>query len=217
MQSRRFSNVAIFALGLAVQLSCNQKSEAPAATTGAAPHAITTAAAPAPGEATFMCTLPSSAVVVGVRDRVLSFGPGGDELWAIKLPDGDTVASAPAAALNSSVYIRGIKAIYSISPDGKILWQAKDDDAASHVKGLVTLGDSTVAVTHGDDSLVSYSELGQPRWPFKLPDGDKIIAPPIVAPNSAIYLRGTSTMYAVDPHGLLTWEKELTDKAIATK
>jgi|GEM_PF-2854711 len=217
MRSRRFSAVAIFALGLAVQLSCNQKSEAPAATTPGAPRVITTEAAPAAAEATFMCSLPSSAVIVGVRDRVLSFGPGGDELWAVKLPDGDTVASVPVGALDSSAYIRGRNAIYAISPDGKIVWQAKDNDAASHVKGLVTLGDSTVAVTHGDNSVVSYTSKGQPRWTFPLPDGDKIIAPPIVAPNSGIYLRGASTMYAIDPQGLLTWEKELTDKALATK
>jgi hypothetical protein len=155
-----------------------------------------------------MVALPSSAVAIGFGSKVVCIGPGGEQNWSFDLPNGDTVVSAPVGAPSSATFVRGAHALYALDPEGKLTWEAKDEDPGK-IRGIVALGDSTVAVTHGDNSLVNYSGDGKPRWTFKLPDGETITALPVSAPSSTVYLRGNNTVYAVDPQGLLVWEKDL--------
>jgi outer membrane protein assembly factor BamB len=155
-----------------------------------------------------MVALPSSVIVAAGHKRVEAFDPGGRTLWSFSLPDNDTVVSAPVASLNSICYIRGAQSVYAIAPDGKVIWQAKHDDPDGKVKGIVTLGDSTVAVTKSDSLLINYSATGQPRWTFTMPDGDRLTAPLVNAPNSIICMRGAAKIYAVDSGGNLSWQAD---------
>jgi PQQ-like domain len=194
---------------LAGGCSKSQTANTPAAT----PQKPAVSTAPASGELFSLCSLGSSAAVISLAHHVTAYAPSGDLLWSIELPNSDTVDSPPVPALSSVTYVRGVHGIYAIAPDGKILWQAKNEDPGTQVHGLAALGDSTVAVTHGDNALVAYSNEGLPRWTFKLPAGDKLTALPVSAPNSYVYLRGMNSLYAVDGAGMLVWAKEISDKA----
>ncbi|MFN7926569.1 MAG: PQQ-binding-like beta-propeller repeat protein [Blastocatellia bacterium] len=165
MQFNRILITLLFLCLLSLQFACKDE---PPAMPGAATTSAPTGAA--------LITLPSSAVVVAETNQVLAYNADGNKGWSFSLPDNDTVATRPVAALSSTTYIRGAQGLYAIAPDGKAIWQAKHTGANDTIKGLTPLGDSTVAITVGDTSLVGYN--GQPKWTFKVPDGDKITAPP---------------------------------------
>jgi hypothetical protein len=181
-------------LCLACSVACSGRPQAPGA--------------PAAGGSALV-TLPNSVVVVADAHRVMAFTPEGKPGWVFDLPAEDQVAAPPVAALNSTTYVRGAKALYAIGADGKQIWEAKHADGAAVVKGLVPLGDSTVAATAGDNSLVGYTAEGQTRWTFTLPDGDRLQAAPAIGANSLVYLRGGKRLYAVDSQGNLSWQAPL--------
>lgn len=156
-----------------------------------------------------LIALPSSAIVVADRVQIIAYGADSKKMWSYSLPDNDVIATAPIAAGNSNTYVRGEKAVYAVTPDGKLGWSAKLEDTTGPIKGIVSLGDSTVAVTRGESQLVSYSHDGQVRWTFTLPDGDRLTAAPVTAPNSAIFMRGANGLYAVDPNGNLSWRSDI--------
>lgn len=156
-----------------------------------------------------LVALPSSAVVAAEANRAVAYGPDGRQLWSFSLPNGDILAAAPVAAGNSFTYLRGEKGVYAIAPDGKLVWSANHNDGNATIKGIVALGDSTVAVSNTDTQLINYDSSGKVRWTFSLPNGDRLSALPVNAPNSEVYLRGATKLYAVDSNGFLTWEVEL--------
>ena len=189
------------------QLSCAKDESA--ADAGAKPPAPGVAATAISGAPAFsLATLPNSTVVAASHNRVAGYASG-KEVWSFALPDNDTVAAPPVGAANSTAYIRGAQEIYAIGPDGKLLWSAIHADAAASIKGIVALGDSTVALTAGDNSLVNYDGQGKTRWTFRLPDGDHLTAMPVIAANSTIYLRGGKKLYGLDPQGKLGWQADL--------
>lgn len=194
MQFNRILITLLFLCLLSLQFACKDE---PPAMPGAATTSAPTGAA--------LITLPSSAVVVAETNQVLAYNADGNKGWSFSLPDNDTVATRPVAALSSTTYIRGAQGLYAIAPDGKAIWQAKHTGANDTIKGLTPLGDSTVAITVGDTSLVGYNGQGQPKWTFKVPDGDKITASPALAANSLVYLRSAKKVYAVDSQGNLAW------------
>jgi len=189
-----------FALLLLLQLCCVSGEKAPTEAGGAA----------SPTGGFPIIALPNSAVIVAGHNRVAAYNPEGKPMWSFTLPGNDTIAAPPAGALSSTTYLRGAQAIYALAPDGKLVWQAKHSDGSAAVKGIVALADSSVAVTSGDNSLVGYAPTGQPRWTFTLPDGDRLTAPPAMAANGLIYLRGGKKLYAVDSQGGLSWQTDLT-------
>jgi outer membrane protein assembly factor BamB len=180
-------------LWLALQLACSGPASAPS---GAAFSSALTA-------------LPSSLVVVTTTRRVTAYSPDSRQAWAFDLPDGDTVIATPVSALSSTIYVRGAQSIYALDPAGKLLWKTNYSDTASTLKNLIAFGDSTMGMTVGDNSLVAYSAEGQTRWTFTLPGGDRIVAPPVMAPNSMVYLRSASKIYALDPAGTLAWQADV--------
>jgi hypothetical protein len=115
--------------------------------------------------------------------------------------------------LSSTTYVRGAQGLYAIAPDGKTMWQAKHAGANDAIKGITSLGDSTVAITVGDNSLVGYNAQGQVKWTFKVPDSDKIAALPALAASSTVYLRSAKKIYAVDSQGNLAWQAEIRQNA----
>jgi len=161
------------------------------------------------GLASSIVALPSSEVVVANGNHLVAYTPGGKEAWSFTLPDGDTVASPPVGAASSTTYVRGAHRLYAFAPDGTLLWQTKHQDASAMIKGIVAMGDSTVSVTAEDDLLVNYGPDGRRRWIFALPDGDRMSAPPVVAPSSMVYLRGSKRIYAVGSSGTLVWQADL--------
>ena len=186
---------ALIIVGSVFLVSCSGGAQAPAEKTAAGAAALV--------------TLPNSSVVVAEGRQVTAFTPEGKQAWVFDLPAGDRITAAPVAALNSTTYVRGAQALYAVAADGRPLWDAKHTDGSAAVRGIVPLGDSTVAVTAGDNSLVGYTAEGQTRWTFTLPDGDGLKAPPAVGANSLVYLRGGKRLYAVDSQGNLSWQVEL--------
>ena len=158
-----------------------------------------------------MVALPSSAVVVAVKSKVVSFQPDGAKGWTFSLPDGEAIVAAPVAALSSVTYVRGQQTLYAIAPDGVVLWQSRHQGASDSINGITPLSDSTVAITQEDKSLVAFDDKGQVKWTYNLPDGEKIVAPPVLAASSLVYLRTDSTLYAIDSGGNLAWKAGIAD------
>ncbi len=158
-----------------------------------------------------LVALPSSAVVVAVNSKVVSFQPDGAKSWTFSLPDGEAIVAAPVAALSSVTYVRGQQTLYAIAPDGVVLWQSRHQGASDSINGITPLSDSTVAVTQEDKSLVAFDDKGQVKWTYNLPDGEKIVAPPVLAASSLVYLRTAATLYAIDSGGNQAWKAAIGD------
>lgn len=186
--------VCCLALGLA---GCGESGSAPATEGSAAVAGVS------------MVTLPSSTVVLGEGTKLLAYQPDGRMAWSFSLASGDTIATAPVAALSSVTYVRGQQELYAIAPDGKLLWQYRHQGASDAVKGITPLTDSTVAVTQEDRSLVAFSPEGQPRWTWSLPGNEKLVAPPVLTASSIVYLRTARNLYAIDSQGNLSWSAEI--------
>lgn len=161
------------------------------------------------GPVNSLTVLPSSAVVVAERSTVISYQPDGTVGWRFTLPEDEVIAAAPVAALSSVTYVRGEQTLFAIAPDGVALWQSRHSGAGDAVRGITPLGDSTVAITQGDRSLVAFSDQGRVRWTYELPGGETITAAPTLAPSSLIYVRSNSYLYAVDATGNLAWKMEI--------
>ena len=203
MQATRILTTSLLALFLSLQLACkDEEAGAPGATSASGAVA-----------ANALTALPSSAVILAEQNQVVSYNPDGNKGWAFTLPDNDSVAARPVAALSSTTYVRGAQGLYAIAPDGKLMWQAKHAGANDSLKGITPLSDSTVAITVGDNSLVGYNAQGQPKWTFKVPDGDKITALPTLAASSIVYVRSAKKIYAVDSQGNLAWQAEIGQNA----
>ena len=198
---KRFITLGSFFVILAIQLACSG-SEGPAVSETAA----------APGTA--LAALPSSTAVLANNNEVMAYQPDGRKAWSFALPDNDTIAAPPVAALSSVTYVRGRQGLYAIAPDGKALWQAKHQGANDGLQGITPLSDSTVAITQEDRSLVGYSAQGQPKWTYNLPEGEKIVAAPVLAASSIVYLRTAKSVYAVDSQGNLAWVAEVGADAV---
>jgi len=158
-----------------------------------------------------LAVLPSSMVVVAEGTRVVAYQPDGRQGWNFSLPDGEAVAAAPVAALSSVTYVRGEQTLFAIAPDGQVLWQSRHQGANDAVRGITPLSDSTVAITREDRSLVGYSAQGQVKWTYTLPENEKLVAPPVLALSSIVYLRTAKNLYAVDSGGNLAWTAELAE------
>jgi outer membrane protein assembly factor BamB len=160
------------------------------------------------GGVSSLTALPSSAVVVAEGSRVVSYQPDGAVGWSFTLPEDEEVAAAPVAALSSVTYVRGEQTLFAIAPDGVALWQSRHTGAGDTIKGITPLGDSTVAITQDDRSLVAFTDRGQVRWTFSLPEDERIVAPPALTASSVVYLRSGRHLYAIDPTGNLAWKVE---------
>lgn len=155
-----------------------------------------------------LTTLPTSAVVIAGKKAVVCYSHDGEKLWDFVLPEGEEVVAPVTSAPNSASFIRSATSVFAISADGKLLWTAKVETAT--VPAALALGDSTVVVTSGGDTLVNLDgDRGTSRWSFRLPDGDRITASPRVANNSWIYVRGAARVYAVNSDGLPEWDAAL--------
>lgn len=181
---------------------------------GGAPATTTTAQREVPVVLEFppfesaLTTLPTSAVVIAGKKGVVCFSHDGEKLWGFELPEGEEVVAPVTSAPNSASFIRSATSVFAISADGKLLWTARVETAT--VPAALALGDSTVVVTTGGDTLVNLDgDRGTPRWSFRLPDGDQITASPRVANNSWIYVRGAARVYAVNSDGLPEWDAAL--------
>jgi outer membrane protein assembly factor BamB len=182
---------------LFLQLGCAGREAAP------------TASAPARAVDGGVVTLPNSCVVIVSGGKVSAWEPNGQPRWRLDLPDGDRAVAPPAAAPSSVSYIRGAQSIYAVSPDGKLLWQAKYADDTAEIKSIVALSDSSAAVATGDTTVVCYATSGEVRWIYTLPDGDRLVAPPAPAANGLVHLRGRNRLYAVNAEGKWQWQVDL--------
>lgn len=156
-----------------------------------------------------MAVLPSSAVVVAGRSGLTAFQPDGAPAWSFELPEGEPLAAPPVAALSSVTYVRGQQTLFAIAPDGRVLWQSRHQGANDTINGITPLSDSTVAITQEDRALVAFTGQGQIRWTYNLPENEKLVAPPLLAASSIVYLRTAKSVYAVDSGGNLAWTSEL--------
>lgn len=152
-----------------------------------------------------LTALPSSAVVVAGGSNVVAYQPDGARAWSVTLPDGETLAAPPVAALSSVTYVRGEQTLFAIAPDGRVLWQSRHQGANDTVNGITPLSDSTVALTQEDRALVAYSSQGDIRWTYNLPENEKLVAAPVLTPGGTVCLRTAGKLYAVDSGGNLAW------------
>lgn len=196
-QTRRASALLLYALLILIQAACAGREEPPAE------------AKRAPVFDSGVVALANSCVVAVSGGRVSAYEPNGSPRWSLDLPEGDRAVAPPAAAPSSVTYVRGAQWICAISPEGKLLWQAKYADDASEIKSIVALSDSTAAVTTGDTTVVCYTDTGEVRWIYTLPDGDRLAAPPAAAPNGLVHLRGRNRLYAVNAEGKWQWQVDL--------
>lgn len=187
----RWSYLILLGAVLLVTQAC-QKDEAKPETEGAQPSSG-------------LVALPSSVVVLARSNALEAYQADGNLLWKVVLPEGDQVMAPPVAALSSVAYVRGRDAVHAVSPTGQLLWRASHLGGEDQIQGIVALNDSTVAISEEDRHVVAFTAEGTRRWTYTLPEGERLVAPPVVSANSLLLLRTATTLHAVDSGGNLAW------------
>jgi hypothetical protein len=159
--------------------------------------------------------LPSSSLIAVTGNGVTAFSPLGMLAWSFQLPAHDRLTAKPVAAPNSYLYLRGIKTVYALGPEGKQQWASDVEGALGQktesptssmsFQSLVVLSDSSVVAISGDNAVTCLSTVGTARWTYKLPEGSKLSGEPASAPNGFLLLRAKERIYALNSEGQLQW------------
>jgi hypothetical protein len=141
--------------------------------------------------------------------RLVALRSDGETAWELILPSFDTIVAPLAVALNSVTYVRGARALYAATPEGKWLW-SKPLEARSFLKSRATdspvaLTDSSVALVINDD-VVRFDLNGGIRWRVTLPDGH-VLRRPTAGTDGTIILATTAGLVALTPDGQVGWRR----------
>lgn len=82
-------------------------------------------------------------------------------------------------------------------------------DAGSSGVVLSRLDSVVVSWSAADRRFRAWSSKGEPLWTVALPGDDSLVAPPCGAPDSSVYARGQSALYAISSTGSLAWSHRL--------
>jgi hypothetical protein len=164
---------------------------------------------PPPAARTELVLLPNSLVVEVGGSRVRAFDGEGSVRWELPLPDHDVAVTPLSAARNSTTYVRGVRAVYAITPTGGIAWSHSLDPSSfpadrALIYAPVALADSGVALVLGRKSIVSLDSSGQPRWDGEVPSGD-LVGVPRALGSGHLLVPTTTGLYAFTPTGSVEW------------
>jgi outer membrane protein assembly factor BamB len=158
-----------------------------------------------------LVVLPNNTALYTRKDRLLALRREGDIMWEAVLPANDTIAALPAVGLNSVAYVRGVKALHALLPDGKWAWSKPLDGlpqaATPATSAPVTFPDSTVAVVVGSE-VIRFDENGAVRWKVSIPEGN--IATSLRAGmDGALFVPTSAGLYCLSPEGSISWRRVL--------
>lgn len=112
--------------------------------------------------------------------------------------------SAPALALDGSIYAACQDTLYALAPDGSKRWEWSGASQSDFDGGPVVGRDGTVFLGSDDRRLYALTPQGQVRFAFVA--GGAIHAPPSLGPDGSVYFGAyDGAMYALRPDGTLAW------------
>ncbi len=153
-----------------------------------------------------------SSLLVGLpqQQRILSLS-GGGTAWNISRQVSAPLAHATLnVAPNHALVIAYAGGVQVLSPDGKLLWQARGDGPALGAHAFAPAFDDTTLYTVKDASggvIAAYDlRSGTTRWSQRL-DDSFAYAPPFLLYGNTLFAAGDHTIYALDrTGGRLLWK-----------
>jgi hypothetical protein len=192
--------------------SCNHPS-APDPTVAVGPKVATDVARSpeSPVARSEVIVLPNNIAIHCSEKKLVALQAGGDILWELPFPDGDTLAAPAAAAASSVVYARGKRALHAASPDGKWLWSIPLDgppiSGAAASSAPIAMSDSSAVLLVGNE-VVRLDNAGAVRWRVKLPDGT-VTSRLSPAMDGSVLVPTTAGLYSISGAGSIAWKRVL--------
>lgn len=164
---------------------------------------------PPPSARTEIVALPNNLVVEVAGSRARAFDLEGTIKWQLLLPDHDVAVAPLSAARNSTTYVRGLRAVYALTPGGAIAWSHPLEPGSfpaerAFLYAAVALSDSGVALVVGRKSIVAIDSDGHARWREEIPSGDLVGAPRALS-SGHLLVPTTTGLYAYTPSGGVDW------------
>lgn len=130
-------------------------------------------------------------------------GPTNPEVrWVFEDPSG--FSGGPVVSADGTIYVASKGGtLYTLEPNGNLLWQATLPAVPVGVPALSAEGDLYVADTEG--GLSAFSPGGALRWRFQSEAETLATAGPVVAPGGTIYYPVGGNIQAVSPDGESLW------------
>lgn len=190
----RGSAVALL-LGLS---ACRPSATAPATLDAGAPAAV------------LLTRLDSVAVqYLPLERRFVAWSPGGTVLWTVVLPNEDALLGRPCVAPDSTIYARGHRGLYALSPDGKVAWDyaTQPFEGAEEVGTPAPMRNSGVILAVAPHTVVALAPDGVEMWRHRLTKQRTLRSAPAVGPNGFISLATSDAVVQLGDDGLVAWDR----------
>lgn len=141
--------------------------------------------------------------------RFVAWSPAGAVLWTVVLPDDDALLGRPCVAPDSTVYARGHKGLYALSPDGKVAWDYATQafDGAEVVGSPAPMRNSGVVLAVAPHTVVALAPDGVEMWRHRLTKQRTLRSAPAVGPNGFISFATSDAVVQLGDDGLVVWDR----------
>lgn len=142
------------------------------------------------------------------ESRLLAWSPAGKVLWSTPLPPGEQFVARPCVAPDSTVYLRGTRAVYALTVEGRLAW----DYAIPAFEGMRDLGapapmrNSGVVVAVAPNTVAALAPDGVEIWRHRLTRNRTLRSAPIVGPSGYITLATSDSLLQLGDDGLVVWD-----------
>ncbi|MCA3011426.1 MAG: PQQ-binding-like beta-propeller repeat protein [Myxococcaceae bacterium] len=147
--------------------------------------------------------------------RFTAWSPAGATVWTVTLPNDDVLVGVPCVAPDSSVYVRGRKALYALSPAGALAWDyaAAPLDEAPSLASPAALRNSGAVLATALNTVVALAPDGAEMWRHRLTKQRTLRSAPSVGPNGFVTFATSDGLTQIGEDGLTVWERPETARA----
>ena len=135
----------------------------------------------------------------------------GSVLWV--LGNLDLIRSSPALGADGTIFVAGGQHLYSVRPDGTMIWAYTADDSSFAYSSPAIAPDGTIYIGGTGGALYAFNRDGTVQWTFGA--GELIHSSPAIGSNGMVYVAsrssGTSSgrLHAIGPDGRERWSLSL--------
>lgn len=135
--------------------------------------------------------------------------PQGAVQWRMQLPKGDELVGVPCVAPDSTVYARGRKGLYALSPSGELSWHfdAPAFGSDPFLASPAALKNSGVVLVVDPWTVVALAPDGDRMWQHRLEKSRFLRSGPAIGPDGFVTLVTSESVLQLSGDGAVMWER----------
>lgn len=135
--------------------------------------------------------------------------PQGTVQWRMQLPKGDELVGVPCVAPDSTLYARGRKGLYALSPSGELSWHfgAPAFGSDAFLMSPAALKNSGVVFVADPWTVVALSPDGSKMWQHRLEKSRVLRSGPAIGPDGFVAFATSQSVLQLSGEGAVMWER----------